>query len=112
MFDLSAIKNAQAKANVNRAEKLDEYDDLIKEAFAFFEKAIQNSDSDGLRRAAGKYIKAISFRRDKVEPFSYLATIFYLFDQEETCMEFYEKAKALDPTFSEIKKLERMLFKS
>jgi hypothetical protein len=109
MFNISDLKNAKALASANRAEKLEEYDDLVKEGFALFEKGIRIASSQTLKDAAKKFVKSLACRRDKVEPYAYLASIFYLFDEEETCRDFYEKAKSLNPDFAELKKLKKFL---
>lgn len=90
MFDLNQVKALKSK-EINSTEN------LLSEAIKLFDSYQEERNDDLLKQAANQFLSIIKVNRSLIEPYIYLAYIFYLFGDEQRARDYHLTAKKLDP---------------
>jgi Tfp pilus assembly protein PilF len=109
MFDLSALKTAKSQVQEKKVENTVEYDKVYSEAIQLFEQFDETLSAELLKQAGKKFVEALSFRKDKAEPYFFLAYIYFLFAEDDLALEYYEFAKNLDSSLKGLAELEMLI---
>lgn len=107
MYDFTAItkiKESKKETLDNHSEK---FDLLISKALASLEEFASSPcfDYDNLADALNYLLEAIEIKRSKVQPYFYLAYIFYMFNDLTRAVNYLLVATSIDPNFEGLKKL-------
>jgi tetratricopeptide (TPR) repeat protein len=111
MFNLDALKSAR-KSIKDRDDKTDEkfykaYSEALDLLKVFVKK--QHYDKNCLREAADKLADALEVKKNKAEPYFYLAYIFYLIGHTENAVQYLQIAALINPDLNGIETLRKEL---
>ena len=110
MFDFGSITGAKKKAENNYQKHAGDYFTEFNTGLAYMKEFVRNPDDNILRRAAEKFSAAIICKRSSVEPYCYLAYIFFIFDRKETSIEYFKYAESIDKSFHLLAELREMIY--
>jgi hypothetical protein len=88
---------AKARAKANQEKKADDYDKIINEAISMYEKSINETDEVLLKKAADKFLEALTLKQSRMEPYLFLAMIFLIFKKNEKAKVYLGAAEELAP---------------
>lgn len=113
-MDLNLLNTAKEDSNASREKSYADFDKLVDDAkstlMIFASSEISNSNL--LRKAADMLVKALELRKNKAEPYYYLAYIFYLREEFETAIKYLKIVEELDLNYPNISELKESITES
>ena len=108
MFDFDAIKSVKSniKTNGNEAKSDEVLKDALKDLESFHNLP---PNKEKLKDVAKKFIEVIKFKRNRVEPYVYLAYIFFQINQNDLAVKYLKIARDIDPVYPQIEELKQMI---
>ena len=92
MFNMEDLMEAKNQASKNKGNKKDTYNETILKGIELYEEFIETDNDDKIKGAADKFIEALEINRNKMEPYLFLAIIFFTFDEKEKAHDYFEAA--------------------
>jgi tetratricopeptide (TPR) repeat protein len=111
-MDFNDLKLAKQKAKENTGKNENKAEISFNEGLKLLDEFHSNSDKKYLEKAGDKFIETISFKRTMVEPYVYLAYIYYLLNEDKEALQYLKIAEEIDKNYSKINELKKMLTKN
>ena len=109
-MDLSLLKSAKKKSEVVKEKNLEKLDAILEEATNLFNKAHETEDFELLRASADKFSECIHYKSNRVEPYFYLAQIFYTLGDDALTLEYIKIAMSIDPNYPKLKAFRQVVY--
>jgi tetratricopeptide (TPR) repeat protein len=110
MMDFEALKSAKKKVVVIQEKQTDSFDSLYNEGIKYFNQCIENENIDLLKKAADKFVESIHYKSTMVEPYFYLAHIFYVLGKDDLTIEYLKIAQSINPDYPRLQAFKKIVF--
>ena len=109
MFDLSSINEAKKKIQISQEKKEGDFNKILDDAIKLLQQFLETNNILDLKKSASMFFEAIKCKRSNVEPYFYLSYIFYIFDENKLALEYFKTAESIDPKYSHLESLRKIL---
>lgn len=110
-MDFSALKSIQSQTrNLNQGREA-ESRRAYEEGLALFQTYNQNPDKEQLKQAMGKMLESIQFKRNHLEPYLMMATVYNALESPKQAIKFFRLAQQLAPQDKRVAQLRDVLSK-
>ena len=110
MFDLSQIKEANAKAKEKSAERKEDFTGKLNQGMDLFRKFQESGSEKEIKEAADYFFQAIELQSNRIEPYIQISAIFHIFGLKEQAEKYLNEARKINPEAEEVRELEKLLF--
>lgn len=109
---METIEKAKASSIVNEQSAEDRYSELFNKGIFYLRKfsdTTANDDLELLQKAAEFFTETFEIKKNRVEPYFYLAHIFYLINEVEQALKYIKIATFIDSNFPGLEHLKLMI---
>ncbi len=110
MMDFEALKSAKKKVVVIQEKQADSFDSLYNEGVTYFNQCIENNNLELLKKAADKFVESISYKSTLVEPYYYLAHIFYVLGKDDLTIEYLKISQSINPDYPGLQAFKKIVY--
>ena len=105
-----SLHSAKAQAKENKSLTEGELSKILDEGYSLFNDFVKTRNTRELKMAADKFFTYLKSKRSKPEPYFYLSTIFYLFEEKAKAVEYMKAVEEVDPAFKDLPALRHLIF--